>query len=183
MLDRCRDLLTAEPPEVQSKVKLVQADMRELDLGETFSSALIPFRPFQHLVAISDQMATLEGIHRHLEPGGRLIFDVFNPSLRALVEDRSDEREDTPEVQLPDNRSFRRAARVAAVHVVEQYSEIEIIYYVRGADGSEQRLVHGFLMRWFWQHEVEHLLARCGFRVGPSSATTTALRSLTSLPK
>jgi hypothetical protein len=29
---------------------------------------MIPFRPFQHLVAVSDQMAALRSIHRHLEP-------------------------------------------------------------------------------------------------------------------
>jgi hypothetical protein len=25
--------------------------------------------------------------------------------------------------------------------------------------------VHGFLMRWYWLYELEHLLARCNFRV------------------
>jgi ubiquinone/menaquinone biosynthesis C-methylase UbiE len=165
MLDRCRERLSAEDADVQSRVKLVLADMRQLDLGEQFSSALLPFRPIQHLVAISDQIAALRGIHRHLKPGGRLIFDVFNPHLKYLIQDRSAEVEDTPEVKLPDDRSFRRTARITAVHILEQYSEVELIYYVRGADGSEQRLVHGFLMRWFWRHELEHLLARCGFRV------------------
>jgi SAM-dependent methyltransferase len=165
MLDRCREQLSAEEPEVRSRARLVQADMRQLDLGQRFSTVLIPFRPIQHLVAISDQIATLEGIHRHLEPRGRLVFDVFNPNLKYLIQDRTAEQEDTPEVRLPENRSFRRTGRITAVHIVEQYSEVELIYYVRGADGSEQRLVHGFLMRWFWKHEMEHLLARCGFRV------------------
>jgi SAM-dependent methyltransferase len=165
MLARCRERLTAEPSDVRAKAKLVQADMRKLDLKERFSIALIPFRPFQHLIAVSDQMAALVRIHHHLEPGGRLVFDVFNPNFRYLVSDMSGEREDTPEAQLPDRRSFRRTGRVAAVHIVEQYSEVELIYYVRGADGSEQRLVHGFLMRWYWRYELEHLLARCGFKV------------------
>jgi SAM-dependent methyltransferase len=166
MLERCRERLALEPAEVQSKVKLVKADMRELDLGDAqFSITLIPFRPFQHLISASDQIATLQRIHRHLEPGGRLVFDVFNPNMRYMIEDRTTEREDTPEVQLPDGRSFRRNGRVAAAHIVDQYNEIELIYYVREADGSERRIVHAFLMRWFWRHEVEHLLARCGFRV------------------
>ena len=165
MLARCRARLAEEPAEVRARAKLVQADMRELDLGERFSIALIPFRPFQHLIAVSDQIAALQGIHRHLEPGGRLVFDVFNPHVRSLLEDRSDEREDTPEVGLPDDCSFRRTAGVAAVHMVDQYSEVELIYYVRGADGATQRLVHGFLMRWYWRYELEHLLERCGFCV------------------
>lgn len=165
MLDRCRDHLAEETPEVRDRVNLVRADMRDLDLDERFSIVLIPFRPIQHLIAVSDQIAALSRIHRHLEPGGRLVFDVFNPKLQYLTEDRSEEREDSPEVALPDNRSFRRTARVRAVHIVDQYSEVELIYYVRGVDGATQRLVHGFLMRWYWRHELEHLLARCGFRV------------------
>jgi SAM-dependent methyltransferase len=165
MLAQCQLRLDEEPPEVRDKVSLVQADMRDMDLGERFSLAMIPFRPFQHLVAVSDQIAALQTIHRHLEPGGRLIFDVFNPHMKYLLEDRTAEREDTAEVELPDKRSFRRTARIAAVHIVDQYSEAELIYYVRDAAGNTQRLVHGFLMRWYWLYEIEHLLARCNFRV------------------
>lgn len=164
MLAQCRATLDQEPPNVRDRVTLVRMDMRELDIGSRFSLVMIPFRPFQHLTAVSDQIATLQGIHRHLEPGGRLVFDVFNPNVKYLLEDRTAEREDTAEVELPDARTFRRTGRVAAVHIVDQYSEVELIYYVRGADGTEQRLVHGFLMRWFWRYELEHLLARCGFR-------------------
>ncbi|HUQ18682.1 MAG TPA: class I SAM-dependent methyltransferase [Gemmatimonadaceae bacterium] len=164
MLARCRERLAGETAEVRSKVTLVKADMRAFNLDAQFSTVLLPFRPLQHLVAVSDQIAMLQRVHKHLEPGGRLMFDVFNPNPTYLVQDRTAETEDTPEVELPDRRTFRRTGRVAAVHIVEQYSEIELIYYVRGVDGSEQRLVHGFLMRWFWRHELEHLLARCGFR-------------------
>ena len=32
-------------------------------------------------------------------------------------------------------------------------------------DGREERLVHGFSMRYLFRFEVEHLLARCGFQV------------------
>lgn len=166
MLARCREQLESEPPEVRRNVTLVQADMRDLNLGRQFSLIMIPFRPIQHLVAVSDQVATLKAIHRHLEPGGRLIFDVFNPKLEYLLEDRTAEREDTAEAELGDGRSFRRTARVPAVHIVDQYSEAELIYYVRESDGTIQRFVHGFSMRWYWLYEVEHLLARCGFRMG-----------------
>jgi len=164
MLALCQKQLESEPSEVRRNVTLVHADMRDLNLGRRFSLVMIPFRPMQHLVAVSDQIATLEAIHRHLEPGGRLVFDVFNPKLESLLEDRTAEREDTAEVDLGDGRSFRRTARVAAVHVVDQYSEAELIYYVREADGTTQRLVQGFLMRWYWLYEVEHLLMRSSFR-------------------
>ncbi len=165
MLAQCEARLAEEPPEVRKNVTLVQADMRDFDLGRQFSIIMIPFRPLQHLLTVSEQISALRAMHRHLEPGGRLVFDVFNPKIQYLVEDNSREREDTAEVALPAGRSFRRTARVAAVHVADQYSEIEIIYYVRGTDGKTQRLVQGFPMRWYWRYEVEHLLARCNFRV------------------
>lgn len=165
MLAQCKARLSEEPPDVQHNVTLVQGDMRNFDLGRQFSIIMIPFRPLQHLVAVSEQISALRAMHHHLEPGGRLVFDVFNPKIQYLAEDNSREREDTAEVTLADGRSFRRTARVAAVHVADQYNEIELIYYVRGADGNTQRLVQGFPMRWYWRYEVEHLLARCGFRV------------------
>ena len=98
MLGICQKQLESEPPEVRRNVTLVQADMRDLNLGRRFSLVMIPFRPMQHLVAVSDQIATLQAIHRHLEPGGLLVFDVFNPKLQYLLEDRTAEREDTAEV-------------------------------------------------------------------------------------
>jgi SAM-dependent methyltransferase len=166
MLAQCRAALDRETPEIRDKATLLEGDMRELDLASQFSLVMIPFRPFQHLLTVEDQIATLESIHRHLEPGGRLVFDVFNPNLHFLVDEtRADEREDTPETPLPDGRSFRRTGRVTAVHVADQYSEVELIYYVRYADGTTRRLVQDFPMRWFWRYELEHLLARCGFRV------------------
>lgn len=166
MLVQAQARLEREPLEIRERVSLVPADMRGLDLSRRFSLIMIPFRPFQHLLSVEDQLATLTSAHRHLEPGGRLAFDVFNPNLRYLIDEkRSEEREDTVETSLPDGRSFRRTGRVAAVHIVEQYSEAELIYYVRNTDGTTERLVHAFYMRWFWCYEVEHLLARSGFRV------------------
>ena len=40
-----------------------------------------------------------------------------------------------------------------------------MLYYLTHPDGREERLVHAFPFRWMFRYEVEHLLARCGFRV------------------
>jgi SAM-dependent methyltransferase len=166
MLGQCKTQLAAEPAAVREMATVEAGDMRNLDLGRTFSLVTIPFRPFQHLISVADQIAALRSVHRHLEPGGRLVFDVFNPNPRYFVDEhRADEREDTPETPLPNGRAFRRTGRVPAVYMTDQYSEVELIYYVRNADGTTERLVQAFPMRWFWRFEMEHLLARCGFRV------------------
>jgi hypothetical protein len=120
----------------------------------------------QHLTTIEDQLAFLHSAARHLTPGGRLAFDVFNPDFNALVSADGTEREDTPNTRLPDGRSFRRAGRVARVRWIDQVSEIELIYYVTPKSGGRvERHVQSFDMRWFLRAELVHLLARAGFRV------------------
>ena len=87
MLDICRQKLADEPEEVRSRVRLVQADMRDFELSRTFALVTTPFRPFQHLTTVEDQLTCLACIHRHLAPGGKLILDIFNPSLPYMTSD------------------------------------------------------------------------------------------------
>ena len=78
MLSYCKAKLAAEPAYVQTKVELFESDMRAFDLQRKFALITIPFRPFQHLLTVEDQLACLASIRRHLERGGRLILDIFN---------------------------------------------------------------------------------------------------------
>src|SRR5215468_967154 len=87
MLERCRANLASEPEDVRSRVELVRGDMRTFDLGRKFRLATIPFRPFQHLTTVEDQLSSLRSIHNALADGGRLILDIFNPKLESLVAD------------------------------------------------------------------------------------------------
>jgi SAM-dependent methyltransferase len=161
MLERCRANLTREPAAVQQRVTLHQRDMHDPDLGKTtFPLIIAPFRVFQHLTTIEAQLRLLTTVARHLAPQGRFVFDVFNPRFAILVSADGTEREDTPETRLPDGRVFRRSYRIARVRWVDQVSESELIYYVDG-----ERYVQAFEMRWFLPAELQHLLARAGFRV------------------
>ena len=163
MLNRCRARLAAETDEVQKKVTLHEGDIRDFDLGTWFTLVTIPFRPFQHLMTIDDQMSALRCIHRHLEPGGTLIFDAFHPNFAALAAGARPETEEMPPTPLSDGRICSRSGIVRAVRVSEQISDISLVYYVTNPDGSKDRVVHDFEMRWFFRYEVEHLLARTGF--------------------
>jgi SAM-dependent methyltransferase len=160
MLDRCRTNLSREPSAVQQRVTLHQGDMHDFDLGAAFALIIAPFRVVQHLTTVDAQLRFLGNVSRHLAPRGRFIFDVFNPRFAVLVGADGVEREDTPATPLPDGRTLRRAYRIARVRWVDQVSESELIYYVDG-----KRYVQAFEMRWFLPAELQHLLARAGFRV------------------
>jgi len=160
MLERARANLAREPSDVQRRVTLHQRDIQDFDLGAAFAVIMAPFRVFQHLTTIDAQLRFLAAVARHLMPGGRFIFDVFNPRFAVMVNADGQEREDTPDTHLPDGRTFRRAYRIARVRWLDQVSESELIYYVDGT-----RYVQAFEMRWFLNAELRHLLARAGFRV------------------
>jgi SAM-dependent methyltransferase len=166
MLDILRQRLAEEPEDVRTRVRLVEGDMRDFDLGEHFGLITLPFRPFQHLLTVEDQMASLRSIRRHLRPDGRLVLDFFNPSLPNLVNDKFlNEETAEPEFTLADGRRVVRKHRTVKRDYFNQINDIEFIYYVMHPNGSEDRLVHRFQMRYLFRFEVEHLLARCGFDV------------------
>jgi SAM-dependent methyltransferase len=166
MLERCRAKLKMLPPAAQKRVTLVEADMTNFSLGRSFALATVPFRPFQHLVSVEEQLSFLACVRRHLAPGGKLALDVFHPHLPALISPVSpDEIEDTAEIALPDGRRLRRTFRVTAKRRAEQTNDIELIYYVQDPSGTTTRIVQAFPLRYYFRFELEHLLARAGFEI------------------
>ena len=158
MLEGCRRKL---PDALHDHVTLVQGDMTSFRLDREFSLVLIPFRPFQHLITVEEQLACLRSVHRHLGSKGRLAFDVFHPDAARLTgPPDTEEVVDTPEVSLPDGRKLRRSFRVTERHPAQQINHIDLVYYVDGRPS-----VQSFPFRYFFRFEVEHLLARAGFRV------------------
>jgi SAM-dependent methyltransferase len=161
MLARCRAKVDALPNGARNRITLVEADMTSFQLSRTFRLAIAPFRPIQHLARVSEQLSFLQCVHRHLQPGGRLVFDVFNPNLAALAAAINlDEIEDTPELNLPDGRCLRRTFRIVRKRRAEQCTDCELIYYLDG-----RPIVQCFPFRYFFRFELEHLLARSGFEV------------------
>jgi len=166
MLEVCRQKLKDEPREVQDQVTLIQGDMRDFSLGKTFSLVTTPFRPFQHLLTVEDQVSCLASIHRHLEPGGVLILDIFNPSLEALTADNiGEEIGRESEFTTPEGTRVLRFDKTVSRDLVSQIIRVELIYYLTHPDGQKERLVHAFPLRYLFRFEAEHLLSRCGFEV------------------
>lgn len=166
MLDVCRADLNKEPPEVQERIQLVEGDMRDFDLGSTYKLVTSPFRPFQHLLTVEDQLSCLDCIYRHLEPGGVFILDIFNPSLKSITADNlGQEVGAEPEFTTPDGIKVRRFNKTNSRDHHKQILDVELLYYLTYPDGREERIVHAFQMRYLFRFEAEHLLARAGFEV------------------
>jgi ubiquinone/menaquinone biosynthesis C-methylase UbiE len=165
MLERAARKRSALNKEERERVHLVQSDMSKFDLGEKFRLVIIPFRPFQHLREVREQMDCLERVRKHLKPGGRLILDVFQTDAERMHDPVHMRESSLVDYKTADGRQVRISERVAAFHRAEQTNDVEMIYSVQHPDGRKERLVFAWPLRYFFRYEVEHLLARCGFRV------------------
>jgi hypothetical protein len=128
MLDICRSRTAKETPDVQRRIQLVEADMRSFGLGRLFRLATIPFRPFQHLLTVEDQLSCLHTIRHHLVEDGLLIFDIFNPSLELLVNaPLCEEFGAEPEFTTEDGRRVIRRGQIVAHDRFTQVTRHELM--------------------------------------------------------
>jgi SAM-dependent methyltransferase len=166
MLEVCRRKLATEPPEVRSRVRLVTGDMRRFHLESTFALITLPFRSFQHLEQVDEQLQALTLLRQHLAADGRLVLDIYNPSLPLLGDERwLSTPLVEPAVQLPDGRTIVRSLRLSARDYFNQTQEVEIAHDVAWPDGRRERHVDTTRLRYLFRFEAEHLLARAGFVV------------------
>ncbi|ACY18525.1 class I SAM-dependent methyltransferase [Haliangium ochraceum] len=87
MLERAHARISRLGRAARARSALVCADIRDFLLGARFPAVLMAFNAFEHLYTHAEASACLARVRAHLEPGGRLIFDVQNPDLRWLMRD------------------------------------------------------------------------------------------------
>jgi SAM-dependent methyltransferase len=98
MLGILRGKLESEPHEARSRVMLHEGDIRHARLDRKFALVIMPFRPFQHMHTLDDQIAALRTAAFHLTDDGKLAFDVFYPKFDSLLSGLGEER---PEGEWP----------------------------------------------------------------------------------
>jgi ubiquinone/menaquinone biosynthesis C-methylase UbiE len=168
MLAVCSNKMARETQEVQARIRLIKADMRSFNLRREFRLITMPFRPFQHLTEVNDQLSCLESARRHLREDGKFVLDLFNPDMERLVEQMKQTEEVVTEeiaFEMPDGRKVNRIIKMLSINPLDQTLELEQIFDVTYNDGRNERRSQQFCMRYFFRYEVEHLLALAGFRI------------------
>jgi SAM-dependent methyltransferase len=84
MLEVC--LRRAERAGVERLLDLRLGDLRDPPVDPPASLVLCPFRSYLHLPTDRDRLEALRAAYMLLEPGGRLVFDVFMPSPDDIAE-------------------------------------------------------------------------------------------------
>ena len=76
----------AEENGVSSLVELRVGDLRRPPVDERVPLVICPFRSLLHMPDEVEKLVALRAAHDLLEPGGRLVFDVFAPSSEDISE-------------------------------------------------------------------------------------------------
>jgi len=149
------------------KAKLQHEEQHRVSLQNIvdFSSAsgydliIAPFRVFMHLADKTDQLNALNNVFRHLNPGGKFIFDVFNPDLKSLISGL--ENITDFEGEYEPGKTLRRKVSTSP-DLINQV--INITFKIEWNDGESDHSGEWHTrLRYFFRFELEHLLERSEF--------------------
>jgi len=156
MLDELRG---RRPP---GNLRLVRGSMQDFDfVSDRFGLIFSAFRSFQHVLTVEDQLACLGAVRRHLAPGGLFAFDVFAPKLERIA--RAEEPEAEEARWKEDETEVVRFTGVRR-DPASQVMEVTFRYESRNPGRPPEPETVRTKMRYFFRYELEHLLARSGFR-------------------
>jgi SAM-dependent methyltransferase len=140
---------------------LYEGDMRDFALPGRYELIVIAFNSFLHNLSQADQLKTLRCCRHHLENGGRLVMNVFHPSLDKLIQWSGVEQifKDAPH---GDGRV--KIWDIADDDRVEQVRRITRRIEFHDAAGilTRRELVR-FALRYIWKPEMELLLHVAGY--------------------
>lgn len=162
----CRAGISAEPASSGLSADAVVEDVRDFRSDRRFRLVTTPFRSLQHLPTPADQLAALANMRDHLEPGGHLIIDVFNPSIPLLASNALREEFGDGRIHpLADGRTVELRSRIVERDYVNQLQHAEEIYIFTFPNGDAERIVLPYTTRYTFRYEYEHMAALLGFEV------------------
>ena len=144
------------------EVAWVRGDMREFHMGRTFDLVLIPGNSLLHLHEAEDLVDCFRSVRRHMSPGARLIFDVFNPSVRILAQaDGVRRRRDALSFVDP----VRGVVNVDVAEIYDAAAQVTRGRWYFSTDSEADFVVAPLEMRSIFPQELPLLLSLGGLRV------------------
>jgi SAM-dependent methyltransferase len=141
------------------EITFIEADMRTLDLSDTYDLIFIPFNSIHHLYKNEDLFKAFTTVKKHLKEGGLFLLDCFNPNIQFMVEGQKEQKEianyttnDEREIVIKEQMRYESTT---------QMNRIEWHYYINGVFDSIQDLD----MRMFFPQELDAYLAWNGFTI------------------
>lgn len=140
-------------------IKFIEADIRTLDLPDTYDLIFIPFNSIHHLYKNEDVFKAFKAVKKHLKDDGLFLLDCFNPNIQFIV-DAEKEQKEIAEYTTNDGRDVL-IKQMMRYENKTQINRIEWHYFINGAFDSIQNLD----MRLFFPQELDAYLDWNGFNI------------------
>lgn len=163
-LDQSASMLAtarAKGTEAGVKIAWVEADCRTFALSRKFTLIFMAFNSMQHLHDHASLAALFAHVRGHLAPGGRFIFEVFNPSLAILNRDYS-QRYVERQYEDPDGRGTITLEQTA---VYDDAAQVNRMTWYFSLPGAKDFRVEQLDVRCFFPQELDLLVRANGFEI------------------
>ena len=166
MLGVARTKTSEFSSEVQSRIELIEGDMRTFSLDRQFKLVTIPFRAFLHILTPEEQRKTIERIHEHLDDGGRLILNIFDTRLDLVATPLGGIMKRLNDFIDP------ATGHKMVVWASDKYDlENQVIYEERVFEEIDDngkvlsRVCSPLTLCWIYRREMQYLLELSGFKI------------------
>ncbi|MFF2889319.1 class I SAM-dependent methyltransferase [Paenibacillus sp. NPDC057967] len=138
---------------------LYEADLQELSLPQRYEAIIIPAGSFLLIEKREESINVLKRLYEHLEPGGRLILDLFLPDANFEVGKVGP----TSTFRLPNGDSITLEEKLVEADLLHQY-KVSHLRYEKWRDGALiQTELQRFGLRWYGIEEFKLVLESIGF--------------------
>jgi SAM-dependent methyltransferase len=148
----------------RKNLALVKADILQLKLARRFDWIVLLFNTFLAFPTLQEEDALLQGVVRHLKPGGRFWIDVFQPNLELLAREKAAHIDPSlfcvPEL----DRTIQRTVSLR-INPAKQVQHVTFHYLWFDAHGREHRQNKNFVLTFIFPRELQILLERNGLEV------------------
>lgn len=167
MLSVARKKKQALPADVADRLAFVRDDMETFSLDRKYELAIIPFRSFLHMPTPEAERNALSNIGRHLVPGGRLILNVFDPSIPVMSGHVGSNKNTLKKIkELAFGEGTLIVWETCAYDLEAQTVTCSRIFeeFDRGGE-SRRRTRAEVRLRYVHRYEMQYLAELCGYRI------------------
>ncbi len=169
MLEVARRKTAALPDETRRRIEIVDGDMRTFSLERRFPLAIIPYRAFLHMMTDDDQRRALTRIREHLTDRGRLVFNVFDPSIEliaAYMRPLGGSLKHVGSFTHPETGNRVMVSDTRRYDPLEQTLEEHRFFEEVDDEGRVlSKTTTPLYLRYVHRFEMQHLLKLCGYEV------------------
>jgi len=138
----------------------IQGDIKDFELHEKYDSCLILFAVLGYITENNDVKKVFENIKKHLNPGGILIFDVWNGL--AVLNQKPEKR-----LKKVENEKIK-ISRYATTELNTEKHTCDVNYHFKikeKIDNSIYEINEKHKIRFFFPQELRKYLEESGFEI------------------